>query len=274
MENWFQKVKIIYDKVLDDTSALNSGSIIIDIDETILYDSDKEIPGSVDFVNNLHKKFTIFIVTGRFEHKLDKTIQDLKNYKYHKLILRPSGEGHSDFKLRIKTEINPIVSMGDQKTDHPTHLIPNPFYYINSDGSEIYYRGKRMYADICGDLFHYGHAEFFKKLKAIDNYVIIGLHSDDVIQSIKRRPILTMDERKKIIETCRYVDEVQINAPLQLSEEFIKKNNFDFVCHAHDVDDNCYYENYKVPMEMGIFIRFDYTHSISTSEIINRCKNI
>jgi cytidyltransferase-like protein len=130
----------------------------------------------------------------------------------------------------------------------------------------------RIYADIAGDLFHYGHADFFKKLHQYGNYVIIGLHSDQDIFNYKGKyPILTMEERKRVIETCKYVNEVWINTPVFLTEKYLIENNIDLVAHAHHKDDKTYDEYYSVPIKLGKFIRLDYTNGISSSEIIKRC---
>ncbi len=53
----------------------------------------------------------------------------------------------------------------------------------------------RVYADMVADLFHYGHVEFLKKARALGDYLLVGIHGDDVLVSYKRRPILTMEER-------------------------------------------------------------------------------
>ena len=45
------------------------------------------------------------------------------------------------------------------------------------------------------DLFHYGHVEFLKRVSDLGDYVLIGIHSDNVVESYKRRPIMTMEER-------------------------------------------------------------------------------
>jgi len=130
----------------------------------------------------------------------------------------------------------------------------------------------RVYCDIAGDLFHYGHASFFKTLKNNGaNYVIVGLHSDDDIHNYKnKRPILSLTERKSIIETCKYVDEVWVNTPVYLTKKYLIENNIEQVSHAHDKNDKTYDGYYKVPIEMGIFKRLDYNNGISTSEIIQR----
>ncbi len=52
----------------------------------------------------------------------------------------------------------------------------------------------RVYADIVGDLFHYGHIEFLRQSRALGDYLLVGVHSDDAVLAHKRKPILTMEE--------------------------------------------------------------------------------
>ncbi|HUV43590.1 MAG TPA: adenylyltransferase/cytidyltransferase family protein [Dehalococcoidales bacterium] len=63
----------------------------------------------------------------------------------------------------------------------------------------------RVYADMVADLFHYGHVEFLRKVRAPGDYLLVGIHSDDVVVPYKRRPILTMEERIAVVAGCRYV---------------------------------------------------------------------
>ena len=37
----------------------------------------------------------------------------------------------------------------------------------------------RVYADMVGDLFHYGHVEFLEKARALGDYLIVGVHGDN-----------------------------------------------------------------------------------------------
>lgn len=130
----------------------------------------------------------------------------------------------------------------------------------------------RIYADIAGDLLHYGHIEFFKNLHNHGDYVIIGIHSDQDIFDYKNKyPILTVYERQKMLEGCKYIDEVWINTPVFLTEEYLTKNNIDLVAHAHDETDIKYNEYYAVPIKLNKFVRLDYSPGISTTGIIQRC---
>ena len=121
------------------------------------------------------------------------------------------------------------------------------------------------------DLFHYGHVNFLKQCHELGDYLIVGIHSDNDVDAYKRTPILSFEERVKVVHACKYVDKV-IQGPLILTTEFINKYNIDNVVHAHDKKDTSYEYQYKnVPKEK--FIRLDYTSGISTTDIIERIKN-
>jgi len=64
------------------------------------------------------------------------------------------------------------------------------------------------------DLFHIGHLNILKKAKEMCDYLIVGVSTDELVFSYKnKKPIIPYEERKKIVEAIRYVDEVvpQIN---------------------------------------------------------------
>jgi len=128
----------------------------------------------------------------------------------------------------------------------------------------------RVYVDMVGDLFHYGHVEFLRKVRALGDYLLVGIHSDDVLVPYKRRPILTMEERIAVVASCRYVDEVLPNAPLIIDRAWIEKHDIHLVVHGDDFPREKLEYYYKVPMEMGLFRTVSYTHGISTSEIVRR----
>ena len=51
--------------------------------------------------------------------------------------------------------------------------------------------------------------------------LVVGIHSDETVESYKRRPICSMLERIECVSVCKYVDEVVPCAPLDVSEEYI-----------------------------------------------------
>lgn len=128
----------------------------------------------------------------------------------------------------------------------------------------------RVYVDIVGDLFHAGHVEFFKKAKAFGDYLIVGVLADDTVEEYKRQPILTLEERVKVILSCKYVDEVVIAPPLRLTDEIIRKLKIDLVVHGDDFNKDLLEDQYGAALRAGIFRTVPYTPGISTSAIIRR----
>ena len=142
LQKWFADVKHSYDCIIVDISKYAPfdvlRNVMIDLDETILYRTNNQIPYSIEFIKILNLYFNVYFVSGRIDvgERRKETIHDIINYKYTKLLMRPLGEAHATFKLRIKKEINAIFSVGDQLTDYPEYLIPNPFYTIDAAGDE------------------------------------------------------------------------------------------------------------------------------------------
>ena len=130
-----------------------------------------------------------------------------------------------------------------------------------------------VYMDMSADIIHYGHVRIFKQARELGNRLIVGIHSDETVESYKRIPIMTMEERIEVIEAFRDVDVVIPNAPLVITEEYISEHNIDIVCHGHsDEEHDDYRYMYEIPEKMGIFRRLNYTYGISTTMIIERLK--
>ena len=130
----------------------------------------------------------------------------------------------------------------------------------------------RVYVDMVADLFHYGHVEFLRKARAMGDYLLVGIHRDDVTLAYKRQPILTMEERIASVAGCRYVDDVLPDAPLIVDQAWVEKHRIDLVVHGDDFNEKQSEDFYAVPIKMGIFRTVPYTSGISTSDIIRRCQ--
>tara|TARA_B100001741_G_C16491058_1_gene569700 strand:+ start:89 stop:469 length:381 start_codon:yes stop_codon:yes gene_type:complete len=120
------------------------------------------------------------------------------------------------------------------------------------------------------DLFHYGHVNFLKNASLVGDQLIVGIHSDKVVEEYKRTPIMTMNERIAVVAAVKYVDEVIPDAPLLIDEKWIKKHDIDIIVHGDDWEISKLQNIYKIPIEMGIFKTIPHTPSISTTDIIKR----
>jgi cytidyltransferase-like protein len=132
----------------------------------------------------------------------------------------------------------------------------------------------RVYVDIVGDLFHAGHVSFLRQASELGDVLVVGVHSDDAVETYKRRPVLTMEERIAVIASCRYVQEVIPDAPLVVGRDYLREHRIDLVVHGDDMwHSDALQRFYAEPQQLGILRLVPYTTGISTSDIIARIEN-
>lgn len=56
------------------------------------------------------------------------------------------------------------------------------------------------------DVLHYGHINLLKRAKALGDYLIVVLSSDEFNAIKNKKSYYTYEQRKTILEACRYVD--------------------------------------------------------------------
>lgn len=56
------------------------------------------------------------------------------------------------------------------------------------------------------DLFHVGHVRLLKRLRSLGDKLIVGLSTDDFNHLKGKRCVIPFDERKEVLEACKYVD--------------------------------------------------------------------
>lgn len=64
------------------------------------------------------------------------------------------------------------------------------------------------------DLFHIGHLNILQRAKEQCDYLIVGVSTDELVEQYKhKKPIISYEERSRIVEAIRYVDKVvpQVN---------------------------------------------------------------
>ena len=130
-----------------------------------------------------------------------------------------------------------------------------------------------IYVDMCGDIFHYGHVRFLEKAKQLGDILLVGIHSDKTIESYKRTPIFTMEERIEIVKANKWVTKVIENAPLYITEEYIKKHNIDIIAIPSNRTQEEIQKMCIIPYNKNMLRFIDYTEEISTTKIIERIVN-
>lgn len=56
------------------------------------------------------------------------------------------------------------------------------------------------------DVLHYGHINLLKRARALGDYLIVVLSSDEFNSIKNKKSYYTYEQRKTILEACRYVD--------------------------------------------------------------------
>lgn len=133
-----------------------------------------------------------------------------------------------------------------------------------------------LYTDMVADLFHYGHVEFLKNIyntKKPGDLLYVGIHNDETVESYKRTPIMTMEERIKVIESCKYIDKVIPDAPLSISKEYIDLYKIDYIFVPDNRTPAEVILMADIPYKLGMIKFVPYTTTISTTDIIKRLKN-
>ncbi len=59
------------------------------------------------------------------------------------------------------------------------------------------------------DMFHIGHLNILERAKSQCDYLIVGVSTDELVEHEKhKRPVVSFEDRCRIVEAIRYVDEV------------------------------------------------------------------
>jgi len=130
------------------------------------------------------------------------------------------------------------------------------------------------YAFVVGDLFHIGHVKFLEKCKTYCDYLIVGVYTDELTITYKRKPVFPLSDRLEIIKSNRNVDEVRIvhsKDCTPMLKQLIEKEKLkvEFLFHGSDwpvVKGSDYIES-----KGGKLIQ-DFPRIISTTEIIEKIK--
>ena len=137
----------------------------------------------------------------------------------------------------------------------------------------------RIYSGGTYDLFHWGHVELLRRLKDMagkDGQVIVSLNTDEFVEEYKgKKPVMSYDERRIVLESCRYVDEVIKNVDGKDSRTAILSADVDFVVVGTDWCEKDYMKQMSFTREwleennIG-FGYIPYTTDVSTTEIKKR----
>ena len=125
-------------------------------------------------------------------------------------------------------------------------------------------------------MFHIGHLNILKKAKEQCDYLIVGVSTDEVVESYKHHsPIIPFDQRAAIVAAIKYVDEVVPQTTMDKTD-FLKKRHFDVMFHGDEWKGTELYNHYEEEFaKLGAKIVFlPHTEGISSSSLRNIVSNL
>lgn len=117
------------------------------------------------------------------------------------------------------------------------------------------------------DMFHIGHLNILKRAKEQCEYLIVGVSTDELVMEYKqKKPVIPYEERKTIVESIRYVDEVVPQTDRDKIEAF-KKYKFDAMFVGDDWKGDPLFEQVEKELEKhgSKVIYLPYTKNISST---------
>lgn len=124
------------------------------------------------------------------------------------------------------------------------------------------------------DMFHIGHLNLLRNAKEQCEYLIVGVSKDELVQRCKNKlPIIPYEERKQIVESIKYVDEV-VPQENKNKYEAWEKYKFNVMFVGDDwKNSELFMEAEKKFSEVGVdVVYFPYTKSISSTMLREKIK--
>jgi glycerol-3-phosphate cytidylyltransferase len=84
------------------------------------------------------------------------------------------------------------------------------------------------------DMFHIGHLNLIENAKSLCDYLIVGVNSDELVDSYKaKKAIVSFEERIRIVAALRSVDEA-VKVDTLNKETILREKHFDLLFIGDD----------------------------------------
>ena len=111
---------------------------------------------------------------------------------------------------------------------------------------------------------HYGHIRLLKRAKALGDYLIVALSTDEFNEIKGKKAYHNYETRKEILEAIRYVDLIIPEYDWDQKLDDVKTYHVDVVVMGSDWKDSPKFEYLKDYCEV---VYLDRTENISTTKI-------
>ena len=116
------------------------------------------------------------------------------------------------------------------------------------------------------DLLHYGHIEILRRAKALGDYLIVAVSTEEFNAIKGKKAYHNYETRKKMLEAVRYVDLVIPENNWEQKKNDVTEYKVDTVVMGSDWEGNKNFESLKEICEVVYLPR---TEGISTTKIKN-----
>ncbi len=122
------------------------------------------------------------------------------------------------------------------------------------------------------DMFHIGHLNILRRAKEYCDYLIVGVSTDENVMRYKhKKPVISYENRKAIVEAIRYVDKVVPQEDMNKFEAW-KRLHFDVMFHGSDwKGTQMFIETEQKLASVGCdVIFFPHTDGVSSTMLTNK----
>lgn len=119
------------------------------------------------------------------------------------------------------------------------------------------------------DMFHIGHLNLLRNAKEMCDYLIVGVNSNNLVESYKgKKTVISEEERREIVNAIRYVDRAEIMESLDKVDAW-KRLNFNVVFIGDDWKGSERWNQTEHDLaQIGVkVIYLPYTKNISSTQL-------
>ncbi|CAO2822956.1 unnamed protein product [Amaranthus hypochondriacus] len=173
--------------------------------------------------------------------------------------------------------VKQISTTKQPKVSHLSHFLPTSRRIVQfSNGKGPGPNARVVYIDGAFDLFHAGHVEILRAARQLGDFLLVGIYTDQTVSEIRgsEYPLMNLHERSLSVLGCRFVDEIIMGAPWEVTKDMIKTFNICLVVRGTKSESNPLVNGdsdpYRVPKSMGIFKMIESPKNITTSSVAKR----
>ncbi len=125
----------------------------------------------------------------------------------------------------------------------------------------------KIWTNGCFDILHVGHIEMLKFARSLGDSLFVGIDSDSRVKDLKGngRPVNSENDRKKLLESIKFVDKVFIFNTKEEMEQILIDQKIDLIVVGDE------YKNGEVTGSGICNVKFfEKIPGISTTKILER----